>query len=123
MGVAYKIKVAQLADANLKVTSLTDQVNALNATVGNLQGQITNLTSAAAIQNTAINELKADADAKQAQLNTLAQNLKDMSAKQAATLAALEAATAPQTDAAILTDLQQSVQGVLTWASTLNTSQ
>ena len=116
MGIAYKIKASELTTANIRIT-------ALNTTVVNLNGQIANEANAIAIQNNAINLLKSASDAKQAQLDALGKSLQDLTVKQAATVKALEAATAPQTDAATITYLQNTLQGVQAWSNTLNTLQ
>lgn len=124
MGVAYKIKQAELNDANQQIATLKLQVTALNTTVTNLNGQIANLGNSIANQNLAINQLKADSNAKQTQLDALAKNLQILVVKQAATVKALEAATAPKTVNDAVTYLNDTLEGAVTWLNTMqNTSQ
>lgn len=119
MGVAYKIKQAELNDANQQIATLKLQVTALNTTVTNLNGQIVNATNAIEQQNAAINQLQAKSQAEQVQLTTLAQNLTQLQVKQAATLKQLEAATAPTNDTDILNYLNANAEGAVTWLDTM----
>ena len=120
LALELKIKTDELTAAKAQVAGLTAQVNGLNDQVGNLKGQISNADNAIAIQNNAIAQLKADSDAEQVQLTTLAKNLNDLQVKEASTVKALQAATAPKNVSDAITYLQTGIEGVLTWQATVS---